>query len=379
MEKKLVLENKDGFVVRTFNLPGSDGVAVFRHDKRRLEVWKNESYGHDEQIEFDVLGPVSKTELEKNPLKLDKFGQLRLMDFIEKTEVDPGYKKTSSKLWWMILTSFVTFMLGSVIIIRWLAPEINIAKQEELQAQVVQIIKKVQIQQKTQPVSMTNVMSTHRPVEATKPQNIARNVKRLGALGVLGSLTNSKQRGGLNLGAVNTTAGAGLGGSAGSGGVQTSLYAKGIIAAPVGAGGNLQGAGGYGTKGKGGGQAGYGTLSLVGSAGTSSIPLGQEAMIEGGLDRDLIAQVVQRNMGQIRFCYEQGLQLEPSLAGRVVASWTINGQGMVVDPSISNSALNSKTVEDCILLRLRSWKFPLPQGGVNVKVSYPFQLKRTGT
>lgn len=379
MEKKLVLENKDGFVVRTFNLPSSDGVAVFRHDKRRLEVWENESYGHDEQIEFDILGKVSEADLAENPLELNQFGQLRLVDFIEKTEADPGYKKTSSRLWWSLFAGFIVFMLGSVLAIKWLAPEINLAKQEELQAQVVQIIKKVQIQQKAQSVSMKNVMSTHKPVEPTKPQNIARNVKRLGALGVLGSLTNTKQRGGLNLGAVNTTAGAGLGGSGGSGGVQTSLYAKGIIAAPVGAGGNLQGAGGYGTKGKGGGQAGYGTLSLVGSAGTSSIPLGQEAMIEGGLDRDLIAQVVQRNMGQIRFCYEQGLQLEPSLAGRVVASWTINGQGAVVDPGISNSALNSKTVEDCILLRLRSWKFPLPQGGVNVKVSYPFQLKRTGT
>jgi hypothetical protein len=63
----------------------------------------------------------------------------------------------------------------------------------------------------------------------------------------------------------------------------------------------------------------------------------------------------------------------------VVANWNINGQGVVTDPGIGGTTLNSKAVEDCILMRLRSWKFPLPQGGVSVKVSYPFVLKRVGS
>jgi hypothetical protein len=378
MDKKLVLENNEGNVVRTFQLEGEESVAVFRYDSRRLEVWKDESHAIDEGIKYDVLGKVSQ-ETKTTPLKLGEFGQLRLVDFVEKTEADPVLEKSSSKLWWTTLSLFMICMLGTVVAIRILAPETTAAIEEEKKVEVVQIIKKVQVQKKQQPVPMTNVMQTQKPIEPPKTQDLSRNVKRLGALGVLGSLSNSKQKGGLNLGAVNTTAGAGLGGSGGSGGVQTSLYAKGIVSAPLGPGGNIQGAGGYGTKGKGGGQAGYGSLSLVGSAGTSTIPLGQEALVEGGLDKDLIAQVVQRNMGQIRFCYEQGLQLEPALAGRVMASWTINGQGVVVDPGIANSTLSSKTVEDCILLRLRTWKFPLPQGGANVKVAYPFMLKRTGT
>jgi hypothetical protein len=203
-------------------------------------------------------------------------------------------------------------------------------------------------------------------------------VKRQGALAILGSLNSGKNKGGIDLGAVNTTAGPGLGGTEGSGGVQTNIYAKGLVGAPLGAGGNLQGGGGYGTKGKGGGQAGYGKLSLVGSSGASTISLGSEALVEGGLDRDLIAAVIAKNLGQIRFCYEQGLQGSPGLAGRVSVDFTINGSGAVSFAKVQNTTLNASVVEDCILMRLKTWKFPLPQGGQEVKVSYPFVLRRAG-
>ena len=98
----------------------------------------------------------------------------------------------------------------------------------------------------------------------------------------------------------------------------------------------------------------------------------------GGLDRDAIAAVVARNMGQIRFCYEQALQGEPGLNGRVAVDFTIGGNGLVKMAGIENSTLGSKIVEDCILARLKSWKFPLPENGVDVKVSYPFVLRRAG-
>jgi hypothetical protein len=214
------------------------------------------------------------------------------------------------------------------------------------------------------------------PVE-NKP--VKKAVKRMGALAVLGSLNSGKQKGGLNLGQIETSAGPGLGGLQGAGGMQTTLYGKGIIAAPVGVGGKADGAGGYGTKGKGGGQAGYGSTSLIGSAGTELIPVSTDALVEGGLDRDAIAEVIARNLGQVRFCYEQGLQGDPGLAGRIAIDWTIGAQGAVRTARVASTSMNSKTVEDCILMRLKSWKFPLPAGGVDVKVSFPFVLKRVGT
>ena len=203
-------------------------------------------------------------------------------------------------------------------------------------------------------------------------------VKRAGALAVLGSLNSGKNRGGLNLGAASATAGAGLGGTGGSGGVQTSLYGKGIVSAPLGPGAHISGGGGYGTKGKGGGQEGYGSLSLVGSAGGMPVPLGAEAEIAKGLERSQIDEVIRRNLGQVRFCYEQGLQGTPALSGRVAMGFTIGGDGAVKFAQVESSSMGNKGVEDCISMRLKTWKFPVPQGGVDVKVTYPFNLRRSG-
>lgn len=374
--RKVVLEDRAGTGLRLFRLKDGRGVAVFRKDKRRIELWADESYGAENEIPFEKLSEIEPD----HEVDLGEFGRLKFVDFVETTTEDPAPRQESNRTWWLVLGVFFVAVVGGMIGLKNFVPPQVVTEEEKIE-QVVQIVKKIDLQ-KPKPVQLTPTMAQQsKPVEpdAVKPRDVSKNVKRMGALGVLGSLKGGKQKGGLNLGAVQTSAGPGLGGPGGSGGVQTSLYAKGIISAPLGAGGNIQGAGGTGTKGKGGGQAGYGQLSLIGSAGTSSVPLGQEAVIEGGLDRDLIAQVVARNMGQIRFCYEQGLQQEPGLAGRVVANWTINAQGVVVDPGIGGTTLNSKVVEDCITMRLRSWKFPLPQGGASVKVSYPFVLKRVGS
>ncbi|HVK61699.1 MAG TPA: AgmX/PglI C-terminal domain-containing protein, partial [Bdellovibrionales bacterium] len=158
--------------------------------------------------------------------------------------------------------------------------------------------------------------------------------------------------------------------------VQTTLYGKGLVAAPLGAGANVNGGGGYGTKGRGGGQAGYGKMSLIGSAGTSVLPLGHEALIEGGLDMSSIEDVILRNMAQVRYCYEQGLQVKPSLKGRVKVSFVIGARGRVRTAGVANTTLGSNQVESCIVSRLKTWKFPQPEGGFDVKVSYPFSLQR---
>jgi hypothetical protein len=96
------------------------------------------------------------------------------------------------------------------------------------------------------------------------------------------------------------------------------------------------------------------------------------------LDRDQIAAVINKNLGQVRFCYEQGLQGDPNLNGRVAIAFTIGGNGAVKAANVDNSTMNSKAIEDCITMRLKTWQFPLPQGGVDVKVTYPFVLRRAG-
>ena len=369
---KLILENPEGKAVRTFLVEGDEAHVVSRQDTRRLELHMSLESLDAKKIRYEALGLVGKGKTE---LAIESRGRLRVIEQVSEIEKNDGVKTESPRLWILSLTlmiaSFASFL--NYILNR----PVETAKiEQELKQQVVKIVKQIQPKKTVQ----TATIQDNRSVEV-KEKAVTRktaSIKRMGALSVLGSLKSGKQKGGLNLGAVNTTAGPGLGGTQGSGGVQTTLYGKGLVAAPLGAGSNMQGGGGYGTKGKGGGQAGYGKMSLIGSAGTAPIPLGREAIIEGGLDRDLIDDVIKRNMGQVRFCYEQGLQGDPALGGRVAVRFVIGSNGQVATAGVESTSLNSKLVEDCIIMRLKSWKFPLPQGGVDVKVSYPFVLRRAG-
>jgi hypothetical protein len=377
--KKLALENLDGVVVRTLAWPSdeSDVLTVIRRkDTRRVELMTTLAGLKAERVEFETLGTIDRKDLDTGMVTIAGIGRLVPTSPTSRTLENVRLRQDSDNLW---RGSVGAVLVGALIFMSVLAtrPKDNPKIEQELKQQVVQIIKRIQV--KPQPVqSKVSDTRTETPKETTKVVNKAASIKRMGALAVFGQMNNGAQKGGVNLGAVNTTAGPGLGGNAGSGGVQTSIYGKGLVAAPLGAGGNMQGGGGYGTKGKGGGQAGYGQISLIGSAGTAPIPLGREAIIGGGLDRDLIADVINRNLGQIRFCYEQGLQGDPALAGRVAVDFTIGGNGQVKVANVGSTTLNSKLVEDCILLRLKTWKFPLPEGGADVKVSYPFALRRTG-
>lgn len=378
MNEKLytvVLKNLLGQVVRTLKWSGKDSHLVHRFDKGRLELCENLQDLQESGVKFLVLQSVELSTIQSGPLTIAGFGTLGFPLDTEEYQDNTQVEKEDSRVWWQSLA--MVFVGAAISIYTIYSVDITEeALKEELREHVVKVIKRRPPKRVvTVPASQFyNTKPTQQPTQKVKQ----RSVKRMGALAVLGSLKRSNQKGGVNLGQVQVSRGPGLGGTQGSGGVQTSLYGKGLVAAPVGVGGNIKGAGGYGTKGKGGGQAGYGQLSLVGSSGTDLIPLGKEAIINGGLDRDLIAAVIQRNMGQVRFCYERGLQSDPKLSGRVAVRFTIGADGRVKVADVGNTTLHSKLVEDCILLRLKSWKFPLPEGGLDVKVSYPFMLKRQG-
>ena len=252
-------------------------------------------------------------------------------------------------------------------------------------------------------------------------------MNQIGALGALDKAARKNGgnggRGGLNLQAVGNEAGSGAGGKGfggfgsnggggkGLGGIGTgkgmglsnAMYGKGLVAAPFGDGSPAPGAGGYGTRGKAGGGAqgaGYGSMTIVGSwkgtgpkgdgpagsgagNGGAGSPWGtadggddRDLVVTGGLDKDQIAEVIARNIGQITYCYEQGLQTKPSLSGRVSVHFQIGGAGRVEVSRVAHSSVHSGQVESCIAGKVHGWKFPKPVGGVSVAVTYPFVLRR---
>lgn len=248
------------------------------------------------------------------------------------------------------------------------------------------------------------------------------NMNSMGALSALDKLSKTGRGnggyGGTNMAAVGKGPGSGAGGKGyggfgsnggggrGAGGIggggkmglSNSMYGKGLIAAPFGNGSPAPGYGGYGTRGRaGGGEAGvgYGRTSLVGSSkglgpkgngpagsggGGSGYGWGDagddDFVVQGGLTMEQIEAVIMRNMGQIRYCYEQGLQVKPDLSGRVRVRFMIGQAGRVTTAGVASSSARSSKVESCIVNKLQAWAFPRPAGGVTVKVVYPFILRR---
>jgi TonB family protein len=101
--------------------------------------------------------------------------------------------------------------------------------------------------------------------------------------------------------------------------------------------------------------------------------------VKGTLDKEIIRRIIRRHMNEVRFCYEQGLTRQPSLAGRLVVSFMISPKGQVMSSLMQSATFNAPSVSSCVVQAVRRWDFPAPEGGGLVQVSYPFQFSPAGS
>lgn len=365
MKEAIVLKKKSGEILRVYDWSENIAYVAFSKKTGRLGLHQKVQ----DNTDFINLGVLDKEGLKKET-KVFLNVSFSLLDSTvgEKVNLETPlvYSHDSIGSTFKKRAVVVFLCLFFVAYFSMTNQEIEEVKEEE--KVVVQV-------EKEKPIKLRH--SVLIVPESVTPITRKRSIRRLGALAVLGSLKSGKQVGGLNLNFSKTSKGIGLGGSQGSGGAQTSLYAKGLSKVALGVGGNITGAGGYGKVGAGGGQAGTGRLSLIGSRGVSALEVGRESIDSGGLDRAAIAAVIQAHLSEVRFCYEKALQGQPDLKGRVVVAFAIKGNGLIKSARVKASTLNFPSVEFCIVKHLKSWKFPYPKGGVLVKVSYPFVLERS--
>jgi hypothetical protein len=180
---------------------------------------------------------------------------------------------------------------------------------------------------------------------------------------VLGSLAGNQ------IGEVHGVGGLGLVGT-GSGGGGTGEHTIGL--------GNLGTIGKYsGGEGNGSGYSrGVGGLGGRRSRAPDVIP--GVATIRGSLDKEIVRRIIRRHINEVRYCYDQALAKKPDLGGRIVAQFTISGDGKVLASVIQSSTLGSPTVELCVANAIKHWEFPKPLGGGLVIASYPFVLTPAG-
>ncbi len=374
------LKDTDGKVVRAVNWSNDTLTVIQREDTKRVELTEDTSVLDDLGIKYTVIDVINKKDFNKK--QVHPIRNLTLVSEADEVLENVAIPLDDVKRFELISKRTAQVSLGIAMLLFGLT--FVVKPEAKLELEVVQVMDRKQMEAMITPPAPAPVVKPMSRVQPKVAKAVVKPTLRKqkviaqssGVLGVLGSLKKSNQRGGLKLDDANASAGIGRGGSQGSGGVQTAIYSKGMFSAPLGTGGKVNGAGGYGTRGKGGGKAGYGTISLVGSGSSFFQPVESDAFVGGGLDRNAIAAVINRHLSEVRFCYEQGLQQKPKLSGRLSMDFLIGPSGVVSSAKVANSSLNHARVEGCIRDRLKTWNFPRPVGGVTVKVSYPFILRR---
>ena len=321
-------------------------------------------------------------KIDENVWKLFSNSQTFELSFLEtKTASAPIYKKIEAEKDNRLMekVGIALFLFALLFMVFNMNREIPVAEvkpEEPLAPVVVKAIEVPKVAPIQKPAEVIPAEAKNQAIDKTVKAQKALT-QNLGFLKMLGRKDLTKAVGGLptpNL--KEASPGAGPGGKEGSGGEMLAGLGQGLRKTTVGNSG-VAGLGGVGTKGAGGGLGGYGETDYASGGGRaiSTVPLSKDAVVEGGLDKSLIQATIMRYLSQVRACYEEGLKRQADMIGQVTMDFNINGAGAVTFAKVQRSSLGDKQVEGCISTRMLNWKFPLPRGGVDVKVSYPFMLR----
>lgn len=127
--------------------------------------------------------------------------------------------------------------------------------------------------------------------------------------------------------------------------------------------------------------AGYGKGEHAGVKGQGAAFVSMDiagAAVDEGLTKDEVGEVIHRHLSEVRYCYESAMIRTPDLEGKLMTAFVIGGNGVVKSTEVKSSTVPDPRLDDCILRRLATWKFPNPRGGIDVAVAYPFIFKTLG-
>ena len=193
------------------------------------------------------------------------------------------------------------------------------------------------------------------------------------ASNILGGVAVSSGSGGSG-GGLGGSGGGGMGGKvvlgSGQGGQGSATPGRGGIGGGTGTGGG--GGGGIGGVGGGGGV----TRAAVRVAAPTAINVDP---LTPSRNVDELGTYVRSRESQLRFCYqENGLKVNPNLAGSITVAIDIAGSGSVQGAQVTRrtwSGAGASESESCILRTIRGWRFPSSDRATGT-YSFPFSFTR---
>lgn len=109
--------------------------------------------------------------------------------------------------------------------------------------------------------------------------------------------------------------------------------------------------------------------SRPGAAKLPRVIVGTPTASVGGLDAAILARVLRGELDKLRACYDRELATSPQLAVRIEVAFTIGSDGRVTQATAG--AKVPVVLGQCLSRVIANVRFPAPQGGGSVHVTYP--------
>ncbi len=99
---------------------------------------------------------------------------------------------------------------------------------------------------------------------------------------------------------------------------------------------------------------------------SSTLKIG-EIVVSGGLSREAVRATVQQRIKEVQGCL-QGIAVQ----GKLTVKFILNADGTVKGVTVASKQLNNKSAEQCLIGKMRNWRFPPAggTGGITATVSF---------
>lgn len=97
-------------------------------------------------------------------------------------------------------------------------------------------------------------------------------------------------------------------------------------------------------------------------------------------DREGVRQTVGQHMKELRECYYQTLDTHPAAEGKVTLAWELTADGQAKGTRLESfqGRRGIEAIEPCLVMRVNSWRFPVPNPNETMQIQYPLYFSENG-
>lgn len=95
------------------------------------------------------------------------------------------------------------------------------------------------------------------------------------------------------------------------------------------------------------------------------------------LSRSVIQRTIREHRADMAACYAHASSVDRQLQGKIRVAFAIGASGQVSRAECQDSTLPAE-MDTCVVSVVKTFVFPPPRGGGEVKVTYPFIFKTSG-